>query len=111
MPVKTSDVVFQELLPGIRMKPLACGQATMMCEFRLRAGSDLPLHDHPHEQIGYLLSGRMVLRVNDQDREVGPGDSWCIPGGVRHGVTVQQDAVVIEVFSPPRQDYLPDNRG
>lgn len=104
---KGSGESFRELLPGIAMQPLCYGKATMMCQFRLAAGSSLPLHDHPHEQIGYLLSGRIRLTVDGQTWEVGPGDSWCIAGGTVHGAVIEEDAVAIEVFSPVREDYLP----
>lgn len=102
-----SDEGYVEVLPGIRRKTLCFGAATLMSEFRLRAGSPLPAHDHPQEQTGYLVSGRLRLTIGDETRELAPGDSWSIPGGARHGAEVLEDAVAIEVFSPVREDYLP----
>ncbi|MBT6615995.1 MAG: cupin domain-containing protein, partial [Deltaproteobacteria bacterium] len=64
-------------------------------------------HEHPHEQIGYLVSGRLDLTIGDQVFQVKPGDSWCIPGGVQHGATLIDDSIAIEIFSPVREDYLP----
>jgi quercetin dioxygenase-like cupin family protein len=92
--------------PGIAMKTLCHGERTLLAEFRLDAGSTLPRHAHPHEQTGYLTAGRLVLTIGDERREVGPGDAWSIPGGVEHGAEVVADAVAVEVFSPPRDDYL-----
>ena len=103
-----SDEGYVEVLPGIRRKTLCFGATTLMSEFRLRDGSPLPAHDHPQEQTGYLVSGRLRLTIGDETREVEPGDSWSIPGGVRHGAEVLEDAVAVEVFSPVREDYLPD---
>jgi quercetin dioxygenase-like cupin family protein len=94
-------------VPGIRMKTLCWGEHTLMTEFRLEAGSILPRHEHPHEQTGYLVSGRLLLTVGDERREVAPGDSWSIPGGARHGAEVLAESVAVEVFSPVREDYLP----
>jgi quercetin dioxygenase-like cupin family protein len=96
-----------DVLPGITMRTLSYGDATLMTEFRLLAGHQLPLHAHPHEQTGYLVSGRLVLTIDGTAHDAGPGDSWCIPGGVEHGADVLQDAVAVEVFSPVREDYLP----
>ncbi len=102
------DAGYVDALPGIRRKTLCHGAATLMSEFRLQAGLPLPLHDHPQEQTGYLVSGRLRLTIDDETHDVAPGDSWSIPGGVRHGAEVLEDAVAIEVFSPVREDYLAD---
>ncbi len=102
-----SDDGYLDALPGIRRKTLSYGDATLMSEFRLQAGYPLPIHEHPQEQTGYLISGRLRLTIGAETHDVAPGDSWSIPAGVRHGAEVLEDAVAIEVFSPPREDYLP----
>ncbi len=89
------------------MKTLCYGSATLMTEFRLAAGCALPAHSHPHEQTGYLVSGHLALTIGERTHDVMPGDSWCIPGDVRHGARVFEDSVAVEVFSPVREDYLP----
>jgi quercetin dioxygenase-like cupin family protein len=94
-------------LPGITRKTLAYGARTLMTEFVLRRGSALPEHAHPHEQIGYLVQGRLRLKIAGEECDVGPGDSWCIPPGAPHGADVIEDAVAVEVFAPVRADYLP----
>ena len=93
-------------LPGIARKTLVHGDKTLMVEFRLQQGFPLPRHAHPHEQTGYLVSGRLRLTVGNEVRELQPGDSWCIAGGVEHGAEVLEDSVAIEVFAPVREDYL-----
>ena len=103
---RDSEVGFQDILPGIRIKTLVHGEKTLMSKFLLRAGSELPLHSHPYEQTGYLLSGRLALRIGEDRREAAPGDSWCIPSGVAHRAEVLEDAVALEIFSPAREDYL-----
>jgi quercetin dioxygenase-like cupin family protein len=94
-------------LPGIQRKTLVYGRQTLMVEFRLQKGAALPRHTHPHEQTGYLISGRLDLTIEDETRHLGPGDSWCIPGDTEHGATAREDSVAVEVFSPVREDYLP----
>jgi quercetin dioxygenase-like cupin family protein len=94
-------------LPGIRMKTLCYGERTLMTEFVLSHASVLPLHSHPYEQTGYLVAGKIRLRIGDSEYGVAPGDSWCIPSGVEHGAQCTEDVVAIEVFSPVREDYLP----
>ncbi len=65
-------------------------------------GTPCEMHDHPHEQFSLLLSGRLLLTVGDETREIGPGDGWCAPGGAPHGGEVLGDesAVFIDVYSP-----------
>jgi quercetin dioxygenase-like cupin family protein len=98
---------YREPLKGILQKTLAYGRNTLMVEVRLQKGAVLPLHSHPHEQTGYLVSGALSLTIGAETRRQGPGDSWCVPGGTEHGAMAIEDAVAVEVFSPVREDYLP----
>ncbi len=99
---------YKTALPGIRMKTLCYGARTLMTEFLLERASVLPLHSHPHEQIGYLVKGHIRLRVGEKEHDVKVGDSWCVPSGVEHGAQSLEDSIAVEVFSPVREDYLPD---
>ena len=98
---------YQTPLTGIRQKTLVYGDKTLMTQFVLDRGAVLPRHSHPHEQTGYLVSGRIRLFIDGTTHDCAPGDSWCIPGDVLHGADILEDAVAIEVFSPVREDYLP----
>ncbi|MFT3830514.1 MAG: cupin domain-containing protein [Opitutaceae bacterium] len=104
---KQDSVSYLPALPGIERRTLCHGERMLMTEFRLRAGSVLPAHTHLHEQTGYLVSGRLRLRIGAEERELAPGDSWSIPGGVEHQATILADSVALEVFAPVREDYLP----
>lgn len=97
---------YAEAAEGIRIKTVVRGESVLMTKFAMSAGAKLPSHAHPHEQIGYLLSGRIVLRIGESAREMGPGDSWCVPSGVAHRADVIEESVALEVFSPAREDYL-----
>ncbi len=104
---KRDEEGFKDLMEKAKMKTLVHGEKTLMAEFRLAKGAAVPFHDHPHEQTGYLISGRLDFVVGDETFTAGPGDSWCIPGNLGHSADVVEDSVVIEVFSPVREDYLP----
>jgi quercetin dioxygenase-like cupin family protein len=93
-------------LEGVHYKTLAHGFRTSLHEFRLDKGSTIPIHSHPHEQTGYLVSGKMNFIFKDKIISAEGGDSWNIPGGEEHGVKVIDDSVVIEIFSPVRKEYL-----
>jgi quercetin dioxygenase-like cupin family protein len=102
---------YKQPLVGIKFKTLVCGERTLFAEFRLEKGRNLPRHRHPHEQTGYLVGGRMRLSIGEKTFEVEPGDSWCIPSNVEHGGETIEDSIAVEVFSPVREDYLPENLG
>ena len=94
-------------LEGVTRQTLVYGEKTLMVEFRLDKGSALPVHDHPYEQIGYLVSGHLELTIGEEARRLGAGDSWCIPSNAPHNATALEDSVAVEVFAPVREDYLP----
>lgn len=98
---------YRQLVKGVRMKTLVYGEKTLFTEFQLKAGHTLPEHAHEQEQTGYLVSGSIRFTIGDQTYDVGPGDSWSIPGNVQHKAEILADSVAIEVFSPVRKDYLP----
>ncbi len=108
--VKNGEATPVEMLPGIVRRTLNEGAHTMLCELTMRAGSSVPSHTHPHEQTGYLASGRFRFRLGDTWREMTAGDSWCVPGGVEHEVEVLEDTIAIDVFSPPREEYRDPGR-
>lgn len=92
--------------PGITIKTIAYGEKTLMIEVHLDKGSELPMHQHPQEQTGYLVSGRMLLTIGGVAHDVLPGGSWCIPADVPHKADMLEACVAVEVFSPLREDYL-----
>lgn len=98
---------YRELVPGVFMKPLTYGENSMLCEFQLKQGAVIPAHQHPHEQVGYLVSGSLRLFGDEGELVAAPGYSWNFKGSHVHGAEALVDTVLIEVFSPVRQDYLP----
>lgn len=97
---------YREVLPGVRLKTLVHGALTHLTEVKLRKGSVVPEHQHPQEQTGYLISGSLRFFSGTDERVARPGDSWILPGGFPHGAEALEDTVVVEVFSPVREDYL-----
>lgn len=105
---KKADGKYIVPLPGIEQNTLVYGKNTLMTKFKLKQGAKIPPHIHPHEQTGYLISGRIRMRIDADAHELEPGDAWCIPGEVAHSADALEDAVAVEVFSPVREDYIPD---
>jgi quercetin dioxygenase-like cupin family protein len=97
------------MFPGIRRRTLASGAQMMQMIVTLDAGSHLPEHQHPHEQLTHVLRGRLHLSVAGVTHELGVGQSFCIPGGTPHAADAPEDALVIDTFSPPREDLLAED--
>jgi len=105
LPVRAAEVEAVEMVPGLWRRTLSYGQRLMVVQVTLEKGVVVPVHRHPHEQITYVIEGQLAMEVGGQTRVLGPGDSLLLPGDVEHGATVIERALVIDTFSPPREDY------
>jgi quercetin dioxygenase-like cupin family protein len=104
--IKKNQKELNPMREGVKMKALAFEEKSLICEFLLEKGHQLPAHQHPYEQTGYLISGQLKFRIDKTWYDTEPGDSWCIPENVEHEVHVLEESVVIEVFIPIRKEYL-----
>jgi quercetin dioxygenase-like cupin family protein len=104
---KYNETGFISPIEGIEMKTFVYGENSLLTRFHLKKGSLLPLHSHPQEQTGFMISGKMRLFIGQESFTAEPGDSWCIKGGIGHRAEILEDSSAIEVFSPLREDYLP----
>jgi quercetin dioxygenase-like cupin family protein len=103
--LRWEDEPLEALGTGIERRMLN-GQAMTLAEIRLAAGAVVPVHEHPNEQIATVVSGRLRFVVGSDEREVGPGESVLIPGGVPHRVDALVDSIVLDAFAPRREDWL-----
>ena len=84
------------------------GEQMMMALNATLPGHEVPIHSHPHEQIGMVYSGRARLTIGDEERLVEKGDFYCIPAHVPHGDLCIGDEpfVMLDIFWPVREDFL-----
>ncbi len=84
------------------------GEQMMMALNATLPGHTVPLHSHPHEQIGMVYSGKATLRIGDEKHVVQEGDFYCIPANVPHGDTCIGDEpfVMLDIFHPAREDFI-----
>ncbi|MGB9499159.1 MAG: cupin domain-containing protein [Dissulfuribacterales bacterium] len=94
-------------IKGVEQKTLVYGENTLMTEFLLKEGADLPIHQHPHEQTGYLVKGKLKMFIGEKEFVAESGDCWCIGGDIKHGAKAIEDSVAVEIFSPVREEYIP----
>ena len=95
-----------ELAPGIRRRTVTHGATMYQMIAELKAGSKMPEHKHPQEQIIHILSGRMKVFANGGTHELAAGDSYYLASNVPHGVETPEETRVLDTFSPPRDEYI-----
>lgn len=92
-------------VPGCQMRT-PHGQNLMLSYLEMDDGAEVPMHHHPHEQGGILIRGRVQLTIGDETRICEAGSLFIIPPNTPHrAVAVDGPAVVLDVFSPVREDY------
>lgn len=94
-----------QLAEGVDGRPLF-GEGAMINLIEFEPGAVVPLHSHPHEQLGIVLRGVQVLVIDGEEHPLGPMQGYVLPGGVEHSAHCgPEGATVIDVFQPVREDY------
>lgn len=91
---------------GVTRQVLSENPDLMMVSFKFENGAEGALHDHPHVQSTFVREGRFRFSIDGEEFEVGPGDSFVIPSGARHGCVCLQAGELIDTFTPRRDDFL-----
>ena len=100
-----------EVLDDGTERQMIVGERVMVCRLRFAPRVVTPAHEHPHEQITLVERGRADFFVEGEKRTAKAGDILLFPSGIRHGATMLEDEVVlIDIFSPPREDFLSADR-
>jgi quercetin dioxygenase-like cupin family protein len=95
----------EELSPTLARQVLHTESMTL-ARLRLARGALVPRHRHPSEQITTVLEGRLRFRVDGEERIVGAGESVALAVNEPHAVEALEDSLVLDVFSPRRDDWL-----
>ncbi|WP_338729740.1 cupin domain-containing protein [Haladaptatus sp. DJG-WS-42] len=106
MPIVKAGDARAESFRGTNFEVLAVGENSMVTKMHFEKGTDVPTHSHESEQSGYVVSGTYRLTFGEYDEVLEAGDSYSIPGNVEHTYEVLESGIVIDVFSPPREDYV-----
>jgi quercetin dioxygenase-like cupin family protein len=100
-----SDIATEQLNPLLNRK-LITGERVMVSELELKKGCVVPAHHHENEQVTYILRGALKFEVNGKEIILYSGDVLLIPSNVVHSAIALEDTLDLDVFSPPRQDWL-----
>jgi quercetin dioxygenase-like cupin family protein len=98
---------WESVNPSLERK-LLTGERVMLAFLQLRRGCKVPRHSHHNEQASYVIEGRLrfLIGTDQEEMVVGPGQVIVLPGHLPHAVEALEDTRGLDVFSPPRQDWL-----
>lgn len=104
--VFNEDIDTQQAGPGVQKKVLAYAKEMMCVENRFEQGAVGALHSHPHTQITYVAEGEFEFQIGDEKRVVKKGDTLLKQNGVVHGCVCLQKGVLLDFFTPMREDFV-----
>ncbi len=102
--IEIDEIIPKEIIKGYTAKFIH-GKTMTMAFWEVKAGAEMPIHQHVHEQTSQVLEGKFELAVGDERKVLEPGTVAVIPSGTPHGGIAVTDCKLLDIFSPVRQDY------
>lgn len=106
MRVSARDAEFFSPEPGLSRRILAHNEKMMLVEHRMEASWVGARHSHPHDQMVYVIRGSLRFSCGQEEFEAVAGDSFVLKGGIEHSASALEPAIVLDVFTPCRDDYV-----
>jgi len=98
-------VPLEDLNPLLQ-RQFVVGQEIMLARVLLKKGCIVPLHSHHNEQLTYILDGALKFWIDGKEIVVNAGETLCIPAHMPHKAEALQDTIDLDVFTPPRADWI-----
>lgn len=100
-----TDLELETLNPLIQ-RHFVVGDQIMLARILLKKGAEVPRHSHANEQVTWILEGALQFSIDGRELVVRAGEVLCIPPHVPHAARALEDTVDVDVFTPPRQDWI-----
>jgi len=104
--IEDKDIQWETPDPGIRRKVMAYNEQLMLVKVEFQKGAVGALHEHYHSQISHVESGVFEITIDGERKVLKAGDAYYIPPHVVHGALCLEPGVLIDVFSPHREDFI-----
>ena len=104
--IDNNEVPWEPMSRGIKRKIMAYDAKLMLVKVEFTTGSHVALHQHYHSQATHVESGVFRVEIGGQEKVLRAGDAFYIPPNVLHGCTCIEAGVLIDVFSPMREDFI-----
>lgn len=106
---ETSTHQWEEVAEGIQRQFVGYDSQIMMVKVKFEKGSIGYIHDHYHSQATYVAKGKFKVTIDGEDKVLQEGDGFYIPPNVPHGAECLEEGMLIDVFSPLREDFIDIN--
>lgn len=97
---------WEQAEPGVKRRILPPGKSIMMMEVHFEEGAEGYEHSHPQEQLSYCLKGKLEFKIDGVVHKVKAGESIFVPSGANHGVKALEPSILLDAFTPLREDLL-----
>ena len=104
--IKDETLDWQEVEPGVSRKIMAYDPSLMLMQVKFEKGGIGPIHRHVHVQISHVFSGIFEVQVDGNKNILKAGDTFFVPSNLWHGVLCLEAGILIDTFSPMREDFL-----
>ncbi len=108
-----SDIIFidvdhewESMWEGIERKIIGYDEGLMTVKVKFTKGAIALPHHHPHSQSAYIVKGKFQVNIGEEKRILSAGDGFYVPPGIEHSVVALEEGLVIDAFSPAREDFL-----
>ncbi|MFI8379175.1 MULTISPECIES: cupin domain-containing protein [unclassified Leeuwenhoekiella] len=100
------EIAWETVGDGVKRKIKGYDDTIMMVQVDFKKGSIGPMHEHHHAQVTYVVKGSFDVTIGGETKTLKSGDSFYIPPHVLHGALCTEDGMLIDVFSPIREDFM-----
>ena len=100
------EIAWETVGEGVRRQIMGYDDRIMLVNVEFEKGGIGPMHQHHHSQVTYVISGQFDLTIGEETRRMKGGDAFYIPPNVMHGAICVEKGVLIDVFSPIREDFM-----
>ena len=100
------EIAWETVGEGVRRQIMGYDDRIMLVNVEFEKGGIGPMHQHYHSQVTYVISGQFDLTIGEETRRMKGGDAFYIPPNVMHGAICIEKGVLIDVFSPIREDFM-----
>lgn len=101
-----NELPWEDLKNGLQRQLFGYDDKVMMLKIKFEKGAIGSMHQHPHSQVTYIESGAFDMTIGDVTKRLNTGDGYYVPPNIMHGITCVEAGMLVDVFSPHREDFL-----
>ena len=108
--IEDTLVPWEDVYPGVKRKIMAYDDNLMVVKVQFEKGGIGSVHQHSHSQISHIESGQFEIEINGYKKMLSAGDAFYVPPNVLHGAVCLKAGILIDVFSPMREDLIENKK-